>query len=70
MNRFMGFAAALASGILPWTADETLAQDTIVVGAAIGESGWIAPYDGPPLNAARLAIDEDQPAGRPAGQAA
>ena len=58
MNRFMGFAAALVFGILPWTAGKSLAQDTIVVGAAIGESGWIAPYDGPPLNAAKLAIDE------------
>ena len=38
--------------------NQAMAQEKILIGAAIGISGWIAPYDGPPLNAAKIAIEE------------
>lgn len=59
---FSGFAA-LGAIFFAFSANQAVGQEKIIVGAAIGESGWIAPYDGPPLNAARVAIDEINAAG-------
>ncbi|MSP82461.1 MAG: ABC transporter substrate-binding protein [Alphaproteobacteria bacterium] len=40
-----------------------VAQDTVVLGFAVAQSGWMAAYDGPPLNGALMAIDELNAAG-------
>jgi branched-chain amino acid transport system substrate-binding protein len=34
------------------------ADDTIIIGAAIARSGWMAPYDEGPLAAAQMAVDD------------
>lgn len=49
-------AIALASAILPSSAQQT--SPPIKVGFAVAESGWMTAYDGPPLKAALLKIEE------------
>lgn len=58
MHRVQTLAVAIGLVGLALGSGSAVAQDKIIVGAAIGESGWIAPYDGPPLNAAKLAIED------------
>lgn len=48
-------AIALASAVLPSTAQT---PPPIKVGFAVAESGWMTAYDGPPLKAAMLRIEE------------
>ncbi|MGH6719510.1 MAG: ABC transporter substrate-binding protein [Alphaproteobacteria bacterium] len=50
----MGLAAAAVVGL----AGAAIAQDEVVLGFAVAQSGWMAAYDGPPLNGAVLAIEE------------
>lgn len=35
-----------------------MAEDEVVLGFAIAQSGWMAAYDGPPLNGSLMAIDD------------
>jgi branched-chain amino acid transport system substrate-binding protein len=53
-------AAALAL-VLPGAAQA--ADDEVVIGFAVAESGWMNAYDGPPLKGAMLAIEEFNAAG-------
>ena len=52
------FIASLLTGValtLPVCAQ---AQDEVVIGFAIAESGWMGAYDGPPLKGAMMAIEQ------------
>lgn len=46
----------------------TNASNPILIGAAIGETGFMNPYDGPPAQAAQIAIDEINKSGGLLGQ--
>jgi len=48
-------AAALLATALP---QEATAEDEVIIGFAIAQSGWMNAYDGPPLNGALMAIED------------
>jgi len=58
MRKVVSAFAVLGLVALSMSVNQAMAQEKILIGAAIGVSGWIAPYDGPPLNAAKIAIEE------------
>lgn len=65
-RRFMLLALALLLGIsLAAPAFTTRAQDDgpIIIGAPLNLTGWMAAYDGPPLEGAKLAVKEINAAG-------
>ncbi len=63
MRRFTTvMAAALAVAIAPQQPVQA-ADDEVVIGFAIAQSGWMDAYDGPPLVGAMMAIEDFNAAG-------
>jgi branched-chain amino acid transport system substrate-binding protein len=50
-------------GLCLMIASPAVAEDAIKIGAAVGLSGWIVPYDQPALRGAEMAIDDINAAG-------
>jgi len=61
MNRF-AIAVSLLTG-LSIASHAALAQDKLVIGAAISKTGWDAPYDSPVMDGFMVALDEINKAG-------
>ena len=57
----LAFASSLC--LLLGFAGQSLADDTLVIGAAISKTGWNAPYDSPVLDGMQVAFDEINAAG-------
>jgi branched-chain amino acid transport system substrate-binding protein len=55
--------AALPAAVLAMQPTAEAADDEVVIGFAIAESGWMNAYDGPPLKGAMMAIEEFNAAG-------
>jgi branched-chain amino acid transport system substrate-binding protein len=53
---FISTLAAVSAGVLPYQAHA--ADDDIVIGFAIAQSGWMNQYDGPDTAGAMMAIDD------------
>ena len=57
MKRLAVLAAAAALAAVT-TTDRASAEDPIIIGAPVALSGWMVAYDTPPLNAAKMAVDD------------
>src|SRR6185312_11415814 len=65
-NRFLMLFVALALMLAPMLANgSVIAQDDdpIVIGAPVNLTGWMAAYDQPPLDGAKLAVEKINEAG-------
>jgi len=62
MRRFIELSKAVGLATCLW-AGPAAAEEPILIGAAIAQSGFIAPYDGDPSRAAEIAIEEINAAG-------
>lgn len=67
---FVMVSAVVALVLLAASAASTATKATspILIGAAIGQTGFMNPYDGPPAQAAQIAIDEINKSGGLLGQ--
>ena len=62
LSRTMNIACALGAAALAFGAPSE-AQDEVVIGFAVAQSGWMDAYDGPPLEGAMMAIEDFNAAG-------
>lgn len=56
IKRLLASSAAATLSLMPFAAQAD--DNSIVIGAAIAESGWMAPYDEGPYNAVKLAVEK------------
>jgi branched-chain amino acid transport system substrate-binding protein len=65
----LAYSLMLAAGVsLAGLGHTALADDTLLIGAAISKTGWDAPYDSPVMDGLMLAIDEINANGGIAGK--